>query len=114
MDRKDTDTKAPKIMTLKIIYHHDKKQQTDDGQWWWWRHVCEGGGCTYIDIVVVCNDLSNKELHTQVDVCEMVISGSLGGDIVNTLALNARYVGSIPALSTLFPIFFSFATTILK
>ena len=35
----------------------------------------------------------------------VVKSGSLDGVMVNTLALNARGVGLIPALSAIFPIF---------
>ena len=35
----------------------------------------------------------------------MVTAGSLDGLMVSTLARNARDVGSIPALGTIFPIF---------
>ena len=35
----------------------------------------------------------------------MVTSGSIGGVMVNTLAQNARGVGSIHTLGTIFPIF---------
>ena len=58
-----------------------------------------------INNVVVCTDLSDKAPHTQVGVGRMVLSGSLGGEMVNTLSRNARDVGSIPALGATFPIF---------
>ena len=46
-----------------------------------------------------------KELHRQVGMGILVTSVSLGGVMVSILARNARYVGSIPAVGTLFPIF---------
>ena len=55
--------------------------------------------------VVVCTDFSGKEPHGQAGVGMVLTSGSLGGVIVSTLARNARDVGSIPALGTIFPIF---------
>ena len=42
----------------------------------------------------------------------MVTSGRLGDVIISTMAKNARGVGSIPALATIFPIFIT-PTTIL-
>ena len=57
-----------------------------------------------VDSVVVCTDLSGKEPYREVGVGSMVTSGSLGGVMVNTLAWNARNVG------TMFPIF----TTLMK
>ena len=39
--------------------------------------------------VVVCTDLSDKELHSQVGMDRVVTSGRLGGVMVSTLALNA-------------------------
>ena len=48
-------------------------------------------------IVVVCIDLSGKEMHRLVGVGK--------ADMGNKLAWNARYVVSIPALSTLLPPF---------
>ena len=58
-------------------------------------------------IVIVGTDLSasGKELHRQVGVGTVVTSGSLGGVMVNIPAWNARDVGSIPSLGTIFPIF---------
>ena len=53
-------------------------------------------------IVVVCSDLSGKELHRQAGMGRVVISGSLGGVIVKTLIWNTRYVGSIPTLGVIF------------
>ena len=53
---------------------------------------------------VVCTGLSGKELHRQVDMGIVVTSGSLSGLMVSTLAWYAWDVGSIPALSTIFPI----------
>ena len=47
---------------------------------------------------MVCTDLSAKEPYKQIGVDRVMTSGSLGGVMVNTLPLNARYVGSIPAL----------------
>ena len=55
--------------------------------------------------VVVCTHLSGKDPHRQVAVGKVVRSGSLGGVMISALAWNAREVGSIPALSTIFPIF---------
>ena len=42
----------------------------------------------------------------------MVISGSLGGVLLSTLAWNARDVGSIPGLGTVFPIFITPTTLV--
>ena len=55
--------------------------------------------------VVVCTDLSGKELHRQVGVARVVTSRSLGGVIVSTLAWNARGVHSIPALGAILSTF---------
>ena len=66
----------------------------------------------YIDDVVVCTDLSDKELHRQVDVNRVVIPSSLGGLMVNTLAQNASVVNSIPTLGIIFPIFINPTKTI--
>ena len=56
--------------------------------------------------VVVCTDLSGKEEpHRQVCVGSVLISGRLDGVIVNTQAQNGRDVGSVPGLSTIFPVF---------
>ena len=46
--------------------------------------------------LVIYTDLSDKEPRRQVGVGRVVISGSLGGLMVNTLARNARAVGLIP------------------
>ena len=56
-------------------------------------------------IVAVCTDLSSMEPHRQVDVGRVVASGSLGGVMVNRLALNGRGVDSIPTLGIIFPFF---------
>ena len=55
--------------------------------------------------VVVCIDLSGKELHSQVDIDTVVTSRSLGGVAVSTLTQNAKDVGSNPAVGTVFTIF---------
>ena len=47
--------------------------------------------------VVVCTDLSSKELGAG----RMLTSGNLGGVMVTTLAQNARDMGSIPTLGTI-------------
>ena len=62
-------------------------------------------GC--IVSVVVCTDLSDKEpcVHRQVGVDKVVISVSLGGERVSTMARNTRDVDSIPALGAIFHIF---------
>ena len=65
-----------------------------------------GGAC----IVVVCTNLSGKEPHRQAGIGKVVTSGSLGDVMVSTLAQNARGVGSIPALGTIFPIFITSTT----
>ena len=44
----------------------------------------------------------------------VVTSGSLHGVMVSTLAQNARDVGSVPALGTIFPIFIKPMTHTLK
>ena len=54
--------------------------------------------------VVVCTDLSCKEPHRQVGMSRVVSSGSLGHVMVSTPARNARDVGLILALDTIFPI----------
>ena len=60
--------------------------------------------------VVVYTDLSGKEPHIQVGVGRIVTCGSLGAVVVNTLTWNAPGVGSIPALSTFFPVFITQTT----
>ena len=60
--------------------------------------------------VVVCIDLSGKDLYRQVGVIRVVTSGSLGGVIVCTLAWNARDMGSISVQGTIFPVFITPAT----
>ena len=62
--------------------------------------------------VVVSPDLSGKEQCRKVAVGRVVTSGSLGGVMVRTLAWNARDVGSIPALGTIFRIFITFTTLV--
>ena len=56
-----------------------------------------------IDILVVCTDLSDKELHSYVGV----------GVMVSTLAQNVIDVGSILALGTIFPVFITPMTRLL-
>ena len=58
-----------------------------------------------VDIVIVCIDLSGNELHRQVSIGIVVTSGNLYGVMVRIQAQNARDVGSLPALGTIFPIF---------
>ena len=43
----------------------------------------------------------------------VVSLGSLSGIIVNTLAQNARDVGSVPTLGTIFPIFITLTTLVM-
>ena len=62
--------------------------------------------------VVVRTDLSSKELHRQAGVYMMVISRSLDGVMVSTLARNARDVGSIHSLGTMFLIFITPTTLV--
>ena len=54
--------------------------------------------------VIVCSELSGKELHRQVGVDKGDATGSLGGVMASTLTLKARDVGSIQTLSSIFPI----------
>ena len=54
--------------------------------------------------VVVGIDLSNKEPRRQMGVDMVVISGSLGDVMINTVARIGRDVGLIPALGAIFPI----------
>ena len=56
-----------------------------------------------VENVVGCADLSGKKLHKQVGAGIVMTSRSLCGVIVSPLVLNARDVGSIPALGTIFP-----------
>ena len=56
----------------------------------------------YVGTVVVCTDLWGKEPHKQVGMGMLVTSGK---PMLCTLAGNARDVGSIPIISTLFPHF---------
>ena len=58
-----------------------------------------------INTVVVCTDLSGFELHRQVGVGIMLTSGMPRWSNASTLARNARFVGSIPILGIIFPIF---------
>ena len=53
--------------------------------------------------VVVCTEFSGNQPHRK-DVDRGVMPRSLDGVIVSTLAWNARDVGSIPVLGTIFPI----------
>ena len=50
--------------------------------------------------MVVCTDLSDKN-----GMGKVIRSGNLGGVMVITMARNAKDVGSIPALGSIFPIF---------
>ena len=52
--------------------------------------------------IEVCTDLYSKEPHRQLGLGNVVTPGSLSGEIVSTLAQNARDVGSIPALGAIF------------
>ena len=52
--------------------------------------------------VVVCIDLSGKELHRHIGVGEVVAAGSLGGVMVSTLSQNAMDVASTRALGAIF------------
>ena len=56
-------------------------------------------------LVVVCTDFWDKEPYRKVGVGSMVTSGTLCGVMVSTLAQNAKDVGLIPALGTIFLIF---------
>ena len=62
-------------------------------------------GFTRPRIPIVCTDFSGREQPRQVDVGSVATSGSSGGAMVSTLVQNARDVGSIPALGTIFSIF---------
>ena len=53
--------------------------------------------------VVLFTDLSGKELYRQVGVGRILTSRSLDGVMFSTRAWNARDMGSIPALSAIFP-----------
>ena len=55
--------------------------------------------------ILVCTDLSGKELHRQVGVDRMMTLWIQGGVMVSTLAINARGVGSNTAPGTIFPSF---------
>ena len=59
------------------------------------------------NILEACTDMSDNEPHRKVGDGRAAPSGSLVCVMVSTLTLNARHDGSIPALATLFPIFFS-------
>ena len=52
--------------------------------------------------VVIYTDLSGKELHSQVGMGRLMISGNIADVIVSTLFLNARDVGSIPVVGAIF------------
>ena len=62
--------------------------------------------------IYVCTDFSSKESHRQVGVDIVVISGSPCGVMVITLAQNAKDMGSIPTLGTIFPIFITLTTLV--
>ena len=64
------------------------------------------------DTEVVCTDLAGKEPHREEGISMMEISGSLCGVMVSILAWNARDMGAIPSLGTIFTIFIT-PTTIL-
>ena len=64
--------------------------------------------------VVVCTDLWGKELHRQVDAGIMVTSGKPTWCNGYTLAWDARYVGSSPVLGTVFLIFITPTTYIVR
>ena len=55
--------------------------------------------------VVVCIKHSHKEPYRQIAKDRVASLERLDGEIVSTLAQNARDVGSIPALGAIFPIF---------
>ena len=57
-----------------------------------------------INTIIVCTDLSGKELHRQVGVGIVMTSGSLCGVMVEQWLWNARDVGLSPALGTVFSI----------
>ena len=57
------------------------------------------------DTVVVNTDLQGKELHRQVGVGIVMISGKPKLCNGSTPAWNARDAGSVPTLGTIFPIF---------
>ena len=59
----------------------------------------------FFNRLLVCTDLSCKEQHRQVGIGSVITSDSLGGEMVSTLAWNARDVGLIPILGSIFPIF---------
>ena len=61
----------------------------------------------------VCTDLSSKEVDRHVGVDAMVTSGTLGGVMVSTLIQNARYIASLHALATIFPMFITPMTLVL-
>ena len=69
-------------------------------------------GCLGLEIVVICTDLSGKELHRQLGVGIVVTSESICGVVISTLAWNVRDVGSIPTLSMIFPIFITPTTVV--
>ena len=60
--------------------------------------------------LIACTHLLDKELHRHTEVGRMMTSGSLGGERVSTLARNTRDVGSISALTAVFPIFIASMT----
>ena len=63
--------------------------------------------------IAVGIDLSGKEPHRQVGVGRLVASGSLGGVMVSPLSRNARDVGLISAIGTIFFIFITPMTLLL-
>ena len=55
--------------------------------------------------ILVGADITGKELHRRGYMCSTVTSGSLGDEMVSSLAQNARDMGSILLLGIVFPIF---------
>ena len=84
--------------------------------------ICKDTACMYVIVsikrltipggmsVVICTDLWGKELHRQIGVGMVVISGILCGVMVSTLTRNAQHVRLNPTLGTIFPIFITRAT----
>ena len=55
--------------------------------------------------VVVCTDFSSNKPHKQEDMGTLVTLGSQSDVMAITLAANVRYVGSIPTVGAIFPLF---------
>ena len=60
---------------------------------------------------MVCTELLGKERHRQVD--RVMTSGRLGDVAISTLAQNERDMGSILALTAIFPIFITSMTILM-